>query len=152
MADINAPSPLLGLPPELRNKIYEHLLQRTGREIDYQGWLHIQADGRSWDKSYMMPIFPQILRTCRQIHHEARAVLYGENRFQFTGTKEVWNMSDFSQPKEIERFLDIIGFSNAAIIKRMRVYTAWTMEREEKFRFFLERRDDTGRTLLSLSY
>ena len=150
MAAINAKGLFLGLPPELRNKVYEHLLKRNGREVYYQGWLQIHADGRGWARSTMLPIYPEILRTCRQIHHEARAVLYGENGFLFRGTKEVWasHMCDFSQPREMERFFDIIGFSNAAMIKMLRVDTAWTMVPGRKFRFFFEWGDDAERRVV----
>lgn len=42
---------------------------------------------------------------------------------------------DFSQAKEMERFFEIVGFENAALIREMRVDTAWTMEAEGRFRF-----------------
>jgi hypothetical protein len=56
----------LGLPGEIRNRIYRLLLRKSA---------HI-GSGRQ-------ALSSQILRTCRLVHDEAISILYGENTFQF---------------------------------------------------------------------
>lgn len=56
----------LGLPGEIRNRIYRLLLRQSA---------HIKCSRQA--------LSSQILRTCRLVHAEAISILYGENTFQF---------------------------------------------------------------------
>ncbi|KAJ4360311.1 uncharacterized protein N0V89_000872 [Didymosphaeria variabile] len=65
------PSRFLGLPREVRNLIYRELLLNTHPLIVHLRRVHrFEASTRP---------YPAILRTNKQIHDEAAAVLYGEN-------------------------------------------------------------------------
>lgn len=55
------------LPGEIRNKIYNHLLILPALSTP-----RLLGDP---------PLYPQILSTCRQVHVEARQILYGCNTF-----------------------------------------------------------------------
>lgn len=55
------------LPGEIRNKIYNHLLI-----IPSLSTPRLLGDP---------PLYPQILSTCRQVHEEARQIMYGCNTF-----------------------------------------------------------------------
>lgn len=78
----NAPSPLLQLPPELRNRIYHMCLPADG-PIHFNANLTIH----SWD---------QLLRVCRTIREEASPVFYGNiyfearDRTDYTGYVQRW--------------------------------------------------------------
>ncbi|CAI9630254.1 hypothetical protein GT037_011058 [Alternaria burnsii] len=70
---------LLGIPPELRNQIYEYLLVdprsvTIKAELDDDNTISTVSDfaGSS-----------TIIYTCRQIYHEALGILYGQNVFRF---------------------------------------------------------------------
>ncbi|KAK5743813.1 hypothetical protein LTR17_002435 [Elasticomyces elasticus] len=63
---IRKPSLLLALPPELRNRIWEHTL--VSREP------HVKIDKETWRQ-------PPLLRTCKQIRQEAGPMYYGLNKF-----------------------------------------------------------------------
>ena len=73
-----ATAPLLSIPAELRNQIYEYLL------VDDQP---VQVEYGVESPASKITSFtgsPAIIRTCRQIYHEAIGVLYGHNIFEFT--------------------------------------------------------------------
>ncbi|CAN9314877.1 unnamed protein product [Alternaria sp. RS040] len=70
---------LLGIPPELRNQIYEYLLVNPrsvtiGAELGDDDTIARVSDfsGSS-----------AIIHTCRQIYHETLGILYGQNAFRF---------------------------------------------------------------------
>jgi len=68
-------SPLLSLPAELRLQIYTHTLAPTGSL-----YLHTTKTKRH---AVTPSINLSLLLTCRQIHHEARGILYLENTITF---------------------------------------------------------------------
>jgi hypothetical protein len=61
-------SPFVKLPGEIRNQIYTHLLV-----IPYNIFAFYPGNSRV--------VHPQILTVCRQVHAEARQILYGSNTF-----------------------------------------------------------------------
>ena len=65
------PCPLLALPAELRLRIYEYALAPTHT-------LHLTSSATT-RRAVNPSVSPQLLATCRQIHGEARKILYGEN-------------------------------------------------------------------------
>ncbi|CAN9219640.1 unnamed protein product [Alternaria alternata] len=70
---------LLGIPPELRNQIYEYLL------VDPQS-VTIEAEVDNDDTIGGVSDFAgssAIIHTCRQIYHETLGILYGRNVFRF---------------------------------------------------------------------
>lgn len=74
MADQSA-SPLLSLPPEIRNAIWGYLLvQNLTTTIALQCSEAGVAGGRQ-------RFCANVLRTCKQINNEATPILYGENTF-----------------------------------------------------------------------
>ncbi|KAF2452626.1 hypothetical protein BDY21DRAFT_260229, partial [Lineolata rhizophorae] len=67
-------SPLLSLPAELRNAIYQHLLHsQTASSSRITSRTHPPY---SSNPSPPSDVHTAILRTCRQIHHEATPILY----------------------------------------------------------------------------
>jgi len=77
---INSPAtaPLLSIPAELRNQIYEYLLV-DDRPVQVEYGVESPASKVTSFKGSSA-----IIRTCRQIYHEAIGVLYGHNIFEFT--------------------------------------------------------------------
>ncbi|KAK4890306.1 hypothetical protein LTR27_010949 [Elasticomyces elasticus] len=67
---IRKPSLLLALPPELRNRIWEHTVSREP---------HVTIDKETWRQ-------PPLLRTCKQIRQEAAPMYYGLNKFSIVVT------------------------------------------------------------------
>jgi hypothetical protein len=71
---------LLGIPPELRNQIYEYLL------VNYEPITMVNEVGDDDDTTSRVSNFvgsSAIILTCRQIYHEALGILYGQNVFRF---------------------------------------------------------------------
>jgi hypothetical protein len=66
---------LLSIAPELRNHIYEYLL------VDYKPIKIASGDAGGQIVDFIGSA--AIIRTCRQIYHEAVGVLYSRNTFQF---------------------------------------------------------------------
>lgn len=85
----------LGLPKELRNKIYECLLCPH-----INGEKH-EAFGKVRDYGLQ----PAILRTNKQVHKEASEILYKRNRSAITLDKDTWTVlkKDLKVPYEVER-------------------------------------------------
>ncbi|RJE17735.1 hypothetical protein PHISCL_09929 [Aspergillus sclerotialis] len=88
----------LSLPPEIRCEIYKYLLVHKGYFCLFY---------RGGDQE----LASNILCTNKMIFNEARSLLYGHNRFDFTTCK-----SDF-----VFQFLDQIGRHNASYIRYMRI-------------------------------
>lgn len=74
--------PFLKLPAELRMLVYVELLALNDRLVI--GWHGPRC--HSWSQK---TIYPAILRTCRLVHQETAAVLYGGNVFQLRGSMSI---------------------------------------------------------------
>lgn len=94
-SDAKTMSPLLALPGELRNRIYELVLP-SEFEIDW----HIQRQKER--------VFPSILLVSRQMWTEASSLWLSDTTFTF------------HQLGDLKRFLDLIGRTNAGRIRTMR--------------------------------
>ena len=78
LAGFNKPFPILRLPREIRDKIYKYSLSPI-IEFDIT---HIQWGLPVKDNPFKCPT-PGLLRTSKQIYHEAVEVLYSKNIFTF---------------------------------------------------------------------
>jgi len=54
-----------------------------------------------------------ILRTCKQIHHEANPILYSQNVFVI------------SEPEQIFRFIVQVGLVNFKLVKTLHIWVPW---------------------------
>ncbi|KAI0448899.1 hypothetical protein F5B21DRAFT_518605 [Xylaria acuta] len=88
----------LNLPSELRNGIYELMLVHQEPIIPRFGFFRPR-------------LTLGLLRASKAIHHEASSVLYGRNRFHFSNCG----------PEVLASFLEQIGTSNAAYIRRVSI-------------------------------
>ncbi|KAL2057331.1 hypothetical protein ABVK25_002384 [Lepraria finkii] len=68
-------SPLLSLPPEIRNKIYRYALPASPLKTRHQESLEYVRKEMATG----------LLGTCRQVYNEARMFFWGDNHFKFTG-------------------------------------------------------------------
>ncbi|KAJ1326877.1 hypothetical protein MN608_08325 [Microdochium nivale] len=88
---------LLDLPGEIRNDIYQLVLSRD-EPLNVAGYSSV----------FMGPqMSTALLRTNKQVHNEASAILYGQNTFDARG--------------KLVSFLDQIGRANAASIARLMI-------------------------------
>lgn len=119
------PCPLLGLPYELRLRIYELLLtindDMRPTTIAYSPSRWIQGTGRLCGVLFDRPtrkteggpleldpwgnpspaskhLHTAVLRTCRQIYCEAAPVLYGTNRFNFLRPNDLLALLNIASP------------------------------------------------------
>jgi hypothetical protein len=98
------------LPQELRVRVYR-LVFVTESPINFHTRKHFQRSSG-------------LLRTCKIVHEEGRAVLYGENAFHFERSfntrgrffEEDWREIGF---KDIRRFLETIGNTNLSLMRYM---------------------------------
>jgi hypothetical protein len=89
---------LLGIPPELRNQVYEYLLVDCrsitiearidyGDKMNYSGKINhsskINYSDNAVSRVSNFTGSSAIIHTCRQIYHEALGILYGRNVFRF---------------------------------------------------------------------
>ncbi|TKA30332.1 hypothetical protein B0A50_02559 [Salinomyces thailandicus] len=100
----------LDLPAELRNEIYR---------------LAFVADGKfNLARPTNFARSAAFLRTCRQVHEEARDILYGENEFLFVRRvdrhgsfwEDEWKEVGF---KSIRKFVKTIGVENTSLIRHL---------------------------------
>jgi hypothetical protein len=88
----------LGLPSEIRNKIYEHVL------VD-------QESINPWTRPYpSRPLTPELLRANKTIHRETSSLLYAQNHFYLT-----------AHDSDVVAFLDEIGRNNANYIRHISI-------------------------------
>lgn len=99
---------LLSLSGEIRNRIYR-LTMKDDNPVYF-------INGRNFEHS------ANLLRTCKQIYQEGRAILYGENEFIFE--RDPQKCGEFWRPKRTEigysnvrRFLEMIGPINIGLIR-----------------------------------
>lgn len=95
-------SPLLALPPELRNIIYSHalgnMLIRASRGWDPHNDTTVIADGKMHE-SHASRFF-SLPFVCRQLHDETLPYLYSDNCFPFRDLAICWARWIEAHPKE----------------------------------------------------
>lgn len=100
----------LSLAPELRNQVYR-LAFVTKEKLNF-------GMPRNFARS------SALLRTCRQVHEEARSILYSENTFLFQRRPErrhpTWT-SDASEIgyKDVRFFMKEIGLTNSSLLRHL---------------------------------
>lgn len=135
---VQKPFPFLSLPPELREKVYSHLLVRHRILISYDQSLPLRQAESSKPKAtpkgliaitdipkanrsstsfelpaaYATPTTISILLTNRRIHLEASYILYAHNTF------------DFRTMPAVRPFLQLIGLRNRSFLNRVRL-SSW---------------------------
>ena len=100
----------LDLPAELRNEIYRLRF--------------VTEDVFNFDSPSNFTRSAAFLRTCKQVHSEARSILYSENHFLFVRKtrrhgsywEREWNEVGF---KAVRKFLQLIGPDNIAMIRNV---------------------------------
>lgn len=105
----------LELEPELRNRIYRELLV-TDTVVKFNPAPRLSRTAA-------------LLRTCRQVHEEARGILYGENAFHLDRRAETrgnywdeeWKEIGY---KDVRRFLESIGPDNIANMRFLSIRLA----------------------------
>jgi len=102
-------TPLLSIPAEVRNKIYQLSLVNEDVVLDV--------------KILSTPTEPALLATCRQIRHEASSIFYGENTFHTditVGTS--LKMVDERAPC---RWLASLGMARCGLLGDLRITTTF---------------------------
>lgn len=98
----------LSLSSELRNMIYE-LVFVADKPLNFRLPINFQRSAA-------------LLRTCKQVHSEASAVLYGANQFAFGRRVETYGSywtAEWSEMgfKPVRRFLKMIGEKNVTLLR-----------------------------------
>lgn len=94
--------PILRLPRELRDEIYRFCLCAARAVEVPPTWTPCIIP----DDGLVMPTTPALLRTNKQIYHEAREILYSENIFRFTRPKHLvhfWNQIGSANRKQVRQ-------------------------------------------------
>lgn len=108
----------LTLPVEIRLQIYDILLISRYDRKQNPSW----AVGNTNQKLIMVgvpqdpryrTIEPGILRTCKQIYHEANSTLYSQNKFAI------------ANPKEMIGLVAQFGLVNLKLIRNLRIWVEW---------------------------
>lgn len=99
------------LPRAVRDNIYGRVLVVPHALFFFQESASRRVETFAPDKPAR---WPALLLTSRQIHHEAKSVLYGRNRF---------NLVDVSRGETVvvQSFLDCIGSVNAGILSHLSI-------------------------------
>ncbi|KAF2724013.1 hypothetical protein K431DRAFT_282278 [Polychaeton citri CBS 116435] len=102
----------LDLPAELRNDIYRQVFV-SNKEFDF-------AQPTNFTRG------AAFLRTCRQVHEEARSILYSENSFFFNRRAQRYGsywQNDWNEIgyRSIRKFLKSIGPTNTALIRNINI-------------------------------
>jgi hypothetical protein len=129
--DEDQPCPLLRLPPELRNRIFEPLLIRPYSIVISA---HTQRNSPS-DKMHKSLAPPAITRTCRKLREETLPVHYGANTFEIRGFSErLYHMRGTAERVNALRFknallrgqqwLDMIGPTGRMLIEGLLLCSA----------------------------
>ncbi|KAL8688763.1 MAG: hypothetical protein Q9218_005409 [Villophora microphyllina] len=105
MASPTRSTSFLTLPPEIRNKIYRHLLLASHQPISNARTSTVFLSQECRQTTNDKQIHPTLLSTCRQISREASAILYTGNTFVFKGSEIV------------TKWLDQIGPDNTALVQ-----------------------------------
>ncbi|KAK6330208.1 hypothetical protein TWF730_004705 [Orbilia blumenaviensis] len=115
---------LLTIPTEIRLMILENLLVSTylSAETRHPEVWPFAKDDYLATRDELQPLFPQILRTCKQLYAEGIRLLYSKNRFCiYAPTTADDNTIQFDGLSQTQRFLRGIGTSNAGLIRRLTI-------------------------------
>lgn len=86
MPSTHSRTSLLGIPPELRIRIYEYIFFDGKQDCDFWGLFHLYTNlydvaRPSLDESTAPPPYSNdlgILGSCKQLHREASQILYAD--------------------------------------------------------------------------
>lgn len=95
---------LLGLPRELRDKIYRNL-HLNEKPLYYSSAPRVAGphDKFEWDELVGCNLSPALFRVCRQVYEEGSAILWGENVFAFdVGSEGGLERASFLRANHIE--------------------------------------------------
>ena len=113
--DSPAPEPpILALPLEIRQQIYSFLLPRTVIAPNKH------ASGLVWQRGNIA-----LLATCKQIHDEAIAIIYGDNTFNPNITNDginlrySWLLPSGLTPSCTKKFLEYFGEARIKMMRRL---------------------------------
>lgn len=106
--------PFLRLPPELRNRIYDLALCTPGEIYPVGCECYVVCSDEPGAAAEKLSININLLQTCKMIHAEGSALLYGANRFLF-GAAGVSNLSG------LYPFLVRIGRSNRLQLRHLTI-------------------------------
>jgi hypothetical protein len=84
------PFPFLRLPREIRDKIYTYSL-RAASWVETTPWMHLLLTAADYP---FKPPTSGILRTNKQIYHEAIEILYSKNIFKFREPEHFFAFED----------------------------------------------------------
>jgi len=111
----------LDLPAEIREQVLDLLLiTKLESNWQHEGYRHHLIVGFQWwdldCRSSLSTIYPEVLRTCRQILQESLPILYRKNNFKFLNSRYLcWRgYEQFS-----EECLSTMGVENVAMIEKL---------------------------------
>lgn len=112
VADTSNRLSFAGLPPEIRNRIYEEVL--------------VAQDDLNFNRPFNFQRSAQFLRTCKLVHTEGASWLYSKNTFSFdrnrNSRRAFWEPQDREIGyKDMRQFLRMIGPQNLALIRDMKI-------------------------------
>jgi hypothetical protein len=114
----NNKATFLTLPVEIRLRIYDLLLVSRFNRMQNPSW----AVGNTDQKLVLLNMIqapqyrtmePGILRTCKQIYHEANPILYSQNVFAI------------SEPEQMFQFIVQVGLVNFKLVKTLHIWVPW---------------------------
>lgn len=120
-AKANNSATFLTLPVEIRLQIYDLLLVSRFDRTQNPSW----AVGNTYQKVVSVDMVqapqyrtmePGVLRTCKQVYHEANTILYSQNIFAF------------NEPEKMIRFVGQVGLVNVKLVKRLHLWVPWMAE------------------------
>jgi len=122
MMENQVSSPLLTLPPELRNTIFELVLQGTTTEPEIKG-----DDLQSGEP---FPL-PPLLRSCKQIYLEASLIFYERTTFYLNGSLKAFQWLEVIRARYLTAITEV-GIDTARyMVEWKRDYEAWTGKDEQ---------------------
>ena len=114
----NNKATFLTLPVEIRLQIYDLLLVSRFDRMQNPSW----AVGNTDQKLVLLDMIqapqyrtmePGILRTCKQIYHEANPILHSQNVFAI------------NEPEQMFRFIVQVGLVNFKLVKTLHIWVPW---------------------------
>ncbi|KAK3933571.1 hypothetical protein QBC46DRAFT_401781 [Diplogelasinospora grovesii] len=111
---------LLALPPEIRILIYDLLLvnrvKKPSRVVGNPHLIQMEVEMSIFQAPGLTIIEPAILRTCKQIYHEAIPILYSCNEFHIYA------------PEPLFPFMAQIGPTNIKLVRSLEIWVPYDAE------------------------